>query len=499
MTGRPAENLTGEHLDLLLVNATVMTMDPARTVIEAGAVAIRGDRIIRVGTTSDLGQLVATRYLDCEGRVVIPGLIDVHGHGGHSLLKTLGADTPALWMQIVTPTYFNFTTERFWHVDGLLSALERVRAGVTCGASVIGSVPRSDDPQLGIAHATAYADVGVREILCVGPPGGPEPKVFSRWANGNPVTASVSYDETLAGAETIIETCNGMADGLISVFITPFTIVPSLNPSAPTSPDQATTLTDFDRYNARKIREVASRHGVRIHSDAFGGMVRLAAQDSEAALLGPDVHLQHCIGLSLDEVQILADTGTHVGQAPIPYRSPIVALLEAGVNVAVTSDGSARRAFDMFQAMRTLQLVHQIFEQDSYILPVGKLLEMATIDAARAIGRDKDLGSIEAGKLADIAIVNLRQPHLVPNWMVAHRLVYEAVAHDVETVICNGRIVMEDRTICSVELDAVLDAADEEARDVVSRASLAGHLSEPGWGQARRRFHHPIRLPAVAE
>jgi cytosine/adenosine deaminase-related metal-dependent hydrolase len=489
-------------IDLLLVNGVVVTMDPNRAILEDGAVAIDGQRVVSVGPTDAIeAAYQARRTIDCRGKAIVPGLIDAHGHGGHSLVKTLGSDTPSVWMRIITPTYFHFTTPEFWYVDGLVSALERMRAGVTCGVNVIASMPRSDDPIYGNNHARAYAEAGIRGIVCVGPCAPPWPHPVSSWRNGHREQFEVSFEEALAGTEAVIETWHHGADDRIRAFITPFTIVTSVDPSNPTSPDLATTLTDHDRLQARRIREIATRWKTRIHSDAFGGMIRMAVQDVEHALLGPDVHLQHCLGISLEEVRLLAETGTHVTHAPSAgqgaARCPVPELLEAGVNVAVTTDGTApKTTFDLFQAARRAQLVHQLMMKDSYLLPVGRLLEMITIDAAKALGWDDELGSLEPGKKADVAIINLRQPHLTPNWMIVHRLIHEAVGHDVETVIVDGRVVMEDRRVLTVDEEAILDAANQEASALVERAGLNSHLTPPGWGQTRRGFDHPIEYPS---
>lgn len=489
-------------IDLLLAHGVVVTMNPDRAIIEDGAVAIAGNRIVAVGPTEAIeAAYTARRTLDCRGRAIIPGLIDAHGHGGHSLVKTLGSDTPSIWMRIITPTYFHYTTPEFWYVDGLVSALERLRAGVTCGVSVIASMPRSDDPIFGNNHARAYAEVGVREVVAVGPCHPPWPHPVSYWRAGRRERREVTFDAALAGAEAVIETWNHGADDRIRVFITPFTIVTSVDPSNPTTPDLATTLTDHDRLQARRVREIAATWKTRIHSDAFGGMIRMVAQDPEHALLGPDVHLQHCLAISLEEVRILAETGTHVTHSPSAgqgrARCPVPELLDAGVNVAITTDGSSQKtSFDLFQAARKTQLVHQLLMRDMYVLPVGKLFEMITIDAAKALGWDDELGSLEPGKKADLAIVNLRQPHLTPNWMVVHRLIHEAVGHDAETVIVDGRIVMEDHRVLTVDEETILDEANREARALVERADLSSHLTPPGWGQTRLAFDRPIEFPS---
>ena len=488
-------------IDLLLSGGTVVSMDTERRVIDDGSVAIDAGRIVGVGPSDVLRrEFDARETVDCRGRAILPGLIDVHGHGGHSLMKTIGSDTPSVWMRIITPVYFHFVTAEFWYVDGLLSALERLRFGVTCGVSVMGSQPRSDDPRFGMNHARAYSEVGVREIVCVGPCAPPWPHPVSRWDTGQREPFDVSFDEAIAGAEAVIETWNHGADDRIRVFVTPFTIVTSVDPSHPTPADLATALTPHDRLQARRVRDVATRYATRIHSDAFGGMVRMAVQD-DAALLGPDVHLQHCLALSLDEVRILAETGTHVGHAPSPGqmngRCPVPEMLEAGVNVAISTDGtSPKTSFDLFQAIRKAQLIHQLHFRDPFLLPAGKLLEMITIDAARALGWDDELGSLEVGKKADVILVNLRQPHLSPNLMVVHRLVYEAVGNDVESVLVDGRFVMRDRRVLTVDESAVFDAADEQVQATIARAGLQQHISAPGWGRHRLSFDAPLEFPA---
>ena len=488
-------------IDLLLTGGTIVTVGPDRAIHEDGAMAIDGGRIVAVGPAEEIGpQYQARKVIDCRGKAVLPGLIDAHGHGGHSLIKTIGSDTPTFWMRIVTPVYFNFTTPEYWYADGLISALERLRFGVTCGVSVMGSMPRADDPRIGGNHAKAYAEVGVREVVCVGPCAPPWPHPVSSWDDGSRERREVSFDEVMAGTEAVIESWHHGADDRIRVFVTPFTIITSVDPSNPSTPDVATTLSDHDRLQSRRVREIAARWKTRIHTDAFAGMVRLAAND-EWALLGPDVHVQHLRGISLQEVQILAETGTHASHAASSNqasgRCPLPELMHAGVNVAITTDGTSPKvSFDLFQAMRRAQMVHQLMSRDMFLLPPGKLLEMVTIDAAKALGWDDEIGSLEVGKKADAIVVDLRQPHLTPNFMVVHRLVYEAVGNDVETVIVDGKILLERRRVLTVDEPDVLDLAGEEALKLIERAGLQRHLHDPGWGKLRLEFDEPIQLPS---
>ncbi|MDQ1003398.1 5-methylthioadenosine/S-adenosylhomocysteine deaminase [Neobacillus niacini] len=480
-------------IDLLLIHGTVITMDPFRRIIQDGAIAIHRGRILDIGASEILeSNYEAVKVIDCSHQCILPGLIDVHGHGGHSLFKTIAIDYIDDWMPILTKTYKHFVTDEFWYYEGKLSALKRLKAGITTGVSVIGSMPRSDNPVFAINHAKAYAEVGIREVVCTGPCNPPWPHLFSRWVDSKRITKEVTYEEVLQGAEAVIEALNHANEDRTRAFITPFVIVTSVEPSGPTSPARLHGLTEHDRYQAKRIREIARKYQTRIHSDAFGGMIHLAVQDRENALLGPDVHLQHCRGISFDEARILADTGTNISASPgitqASARTPVPELIELGATVAISTDGTSPcTSFDMFQAMRRTQFVHQAALRDESYLPPGKLLEMITIDAAKCIGWDDELGSLKIGKKADIITVNLRQPHLTPEFMHVHRLVYQAVANDVEHVIVDGKVIMEGRNVHTVDEGKVLYEANEEADVTIKRAGLEKYMQPTKyfWGHAR--------------
>lgn len=480
----------------LFTHATIITLDPARRILEDAALRVEGDRITAIG--HDLIAEPEDRVIDCRGKLLIPGLIDAHGHAGHCLIRGIGADTSPLWMKIVTPTYWHYTTRDFWAAEGMVSGLERLRAGVTTGVSVMSSVPRSDDPEFAAAHARAYATLGLRNIICTGPAGLPWPREATRWDTGRPVRRSITLAEMLEGAEAAIQTLDGTAEGRIKVYLTPFTIVPSIETSNISTPDQAVRLTQDDRNHARAVRELARKYDVRLHSDAFAGHIRLAVQDRENMLLGPDIHIQHCWGISPAEIDILAETGTSVTHAPPGRNTPVVEMMARGITLAVTTDGTApNRHFDLLQTARLFQSIqHVLHSHDRYFFPPGKVLEMITIDAARVLGLADEIGSLEVGKKADLVVLDMRAPHLTPDWQPVHRLIAQGVGSDVETVMVNGKLVMEGRVITSVDERAALDEGNRVARELVARAGLENHLRDPGWGQIYRTFDAPIELPS---
>lgn len=474
-------------IDYLLTNGTIITMDPERQVLEDSALAILDGRIVAIGPANELAQKYqAKRVMDARRKIIMPGLIDCHGHAGHSMLGIFSTDTLSYWSQAAVKIYFHYCSEDFWYYDGLLGAMARLRYGVTSGISVMGCEPRSDDPIFAAKHAKGYSQVGIRDVICVGPRRAPWPHTFGRWKDGRLVEKQVTWEEAMAGTEAAIQQLHHSSNDLVRVFATPFTIVPSLRTWGHSSPDEAYRLTDFDRKQSRAIRELAARYKTRIHSDAFGNLIRLASKD-ENALLGPDVILQHCLGITPEECRILAETKTNVAHSPEGFyeRCPYPELIEWGVNAVITTDGSApRNSFDLLNAMRKVQFMEAIFHDDIHYLPAGKLLEAITIDAAKALGWDDEIGSLEVGKKADVIIINANRPHMTPSHMPVHNVVYHAQGADVETVFVDGRIVLDEYKIVQVDEAAFLEEADRESRETITRAGLSGLYNKPCWGKA---------------
>ena len=430
----------------LLIHGDVVTMNARFECIEDGAVLIKGKRIEAVGKTSDLLALVGeeeVERIDCSGKMILPGLIDAHTHAGHCLNRSLGLDSRTRWMDYLTKIYHHSTTPDYWYAEGRLAALERLKAGITCGVSVISNAARCDDPRIVVEHVRGHAEVGTRENPAIGPSNPPYPRAFAQEENGRLVEKRFTFDELMAKAEEAIELVNGSHDGLIGAFAAPFVMVSSIEGSKATPADLACRLTDQDRHMMKAIRDVARRQHVRIHTEAFGGMIRLAAQ-ADDPLLGPDVHVQHCKGISFREAMILAETKTNVTTTPawhqLQMRCPVPKLIELGANVAVTTDGTApAMPFDLFRA-------------------------------ARAIGREADLGSLEVGKLADITTIKTTSPHLMPRLMPIHQLMLYGNPGDVADVFVAGRALMRERKVLTVSEADVFECAQAASLEAVRRA-----------------------------
>lgn len=481
--------------DLLMLNGTVITMDKERRIIEGGGVAVDKDKIVCVGSSEELkAKYTARKLIDCTDHVIMPGFVDAHGHGGHAAFKSIIKDT-SYWMPVMTHTYKNYLTDEFWYYEGRLSALDRLHSGVTTGVCVLGSQPRCDDPIFAINNAKGYAEIGIKEIVCTGPCSLPWPHRFGRIVDGRRVVSEVSYEQVLRSLETLIEQLNNSNGGKTKAYVAPFGIITSVDPSNPSPADRCVKLTEHDLRQAKDMRRIAKKYNTRIHTDAFGGMIHLAIQDKENALLGPDVHLQHCTGLSIDEAVILAKTGTNVSFAPsidqLKDRTPVVELLELGATVAVATDGSMLSSgFDMFSAMKRAQMVHRIASKDDYYLPSEKILEMATIDAAKCIGLDNEIGSLEVAKKADIIAIDLMKPHLMPRFNIMDTLISNASHADVDTVIVNGEILLEGGKAKNINEKEIMLQIEEEVKAIITRAGLEkfAYPSKKQWGKTKIYF-----------
>jgi 5-methylthioadenosine/S-adenosylhomocysteine deaminase len=471
---------------LLVTEGLVVTMDPDRRVIERGAVLVQDGRIAAVGETAALRSAhPGTPELSARGKAVLPGLIDVHAHAGHTLVKTLGGGDSARWTQSVEAIYPRGATPDFWGADGALAALERLKAGVTTGLSVFGAYgSRTDEPAHAEAHCAAYRRIGVRSVICPGVSPPPYPNVFARWDGARSESIEVTLERQLEVCAQLVAREHRAAEGMTRVML-----------CAPVAFSGRPGVTEdlarqYDTV-AREVRALSRSLGVGFTQDGHkGGTVRMAAA---AGLLGPDALLSHCIDLHEDEIRLIAETDTKVAHNPsanfsIVGRCPAIELMEAGATVAIASDGTAPdRSFDMFRHMFQAMHYHRRHFRDAKVLPPGKALEMITCDAARALGMETEIGSLEAGKRADIVLVDLRQPHLWPGDMPLYRLVCFAVGSDVDTVLVEGRIVMAGRRVLTVEEDSVLDDATREIALALDRTGLhAMTETPPGFWKSTR-------------
>lgn len=467
--------------DLIVTNAIVVTVDADRRVLHDAGIAIKGDRISAIGDSAEIANAnPGAEVIDGKGMVVLPGLVDVHAHAGHGLIKTMASGDSPKWFDACLQAYTTASTPEFWFAEAQLAALERLRFGVTTGVSLLGggdSIMRTDDPAYGDAHCDGVVEIGTRSVVALGATRPPHPLTYAKWTDGKSETYDVDFDRQLETSLDLINRRQGSHGQRINFAL----LTPTL---------RAEHVESIGADNLKKAREQAQKvsaaardHGIVFTQD--GHRTGSVAYAHEMGILGPEALLSHSIGLTEEEIAICADTDTKIAHNPsaiasIFGRCPATELMAAGVTVAIGSDATAPdRSADMFRHMQQLMHYHRRHFQDPSWLPPGKTLEMCTIDGARALGMEKDIGSIEVGKKADLTLVDMRRPHLYPANMHVSHVVNFANGNDVDTVIIDGKMRMRGREPIDIDQDKVLDAAQREADLMIDRAGLRALLDEP--------------------
>jgi 5-methylthioadenosine/S-adenosylhomocysteine deaminase len=239
-----------------------------------------------------------------------------------------------------------------------------------------------------------------------------------------------------------------------------------------------------------QVAQLSRTHGVMIHTHASENRTECALVEAESGmrninyldslgLSGSHVALAHCVHLTNDEIRILKSTNTNVAHCPSSNLklgsglAPVAKLLAEGVSVSLGADGAAcNNRLDMFTEMRTAALLQKALHGPE-VLPASRVLRMATIDGARALGLESEIGSLEVGKRADVAVVSLDRLHMSPESEVVSSLVYAAEASDVQTVVVDGRLLMRNRTLLTLDEADVIADADAQAELLMSRAGLS--------------------------
>ena len=456
--------------DLLLINACIITVDKKHTIYPKGYLATQNDKIAEIGSMEALSDSLpqAQRVIDLSGHAVLPGLVDGHGHAGHCLIKTLAEHTVGsdinYWMNLAETIYYQYTDEEFWYAEGTLAAAERLKFGTTTAVSIVGSNPRMDwiDP-VG-ANLEGSSSVGIRQLSGIGSADGPWPKKARFYSDRTHYEErEVNPKDAWVNTEAALKAFNGRHPRQICI------VAPSKMGFRP-----GESVEDNILHN-REMFRLSQTYGVPLHTHAYAGDVQFL-YDHTPEVLTPSLSLTHSTGYSEREMDILAETGAFVFHGPttisnINGHCAVIEMLDKGVNMAVVTDGTASdRSFDLWRDMKNIQLLQRYRLRSPELLPCGKVLEMATIEPARALGMDHLIGSLEAGKKADIIAINVMQPHLAPfGVMPVQRLVYHAMGQDVDWAIVDGQVMMEERKLTQVDEMAVLNRAGQAFELMMAR------------------------------
>jgi 5-methylthioadenosine/S-adenosylhomocysteine deaminase len=425
-------------VSLILTNGIVVTVDANGRVIDQGAVAIDGKDIVAV----DSADAIRTRYrgretLDVNGSVVMPGLINTHTHAPMVLFRGLADDLALMdWLQkYIFPAEAKTVSPEFVRAGTRLASLEMIESGTTTYVDMYYFEEE-------IARATKQA--GLRGVL------GETIIQF-------PVADAKTPAESLARTERFAKEFAG--DDLIT---------PAVAPHAMYTNDSETL---------KACRALADRLHIPviIHLSETEDEVKTSREKyhttpamylESLGFWGPRTLAAHGVHLTPEEIELLARRGVGVSHNPesnmklASGAAPVVAMRKAGIHVGLGTDGAAsNNDLDMFEAMRQAAFLHKLVNNDPRAIPAPVAIEMATIEGARAIGMDKEIGSLEPGKRADVIVVSMSSARQTPLYDAQSHLVYVTRGDDVTTTIVNGRILMRDRKVLSLDKTQVLSEA----------------------------------------
>jgi 5-methylthioadenosine/S-adenosylhomocysteine deaminase len=435
-----------------LTGGVVVTVDANRRIFDPGAVAIDGTDIVALGTAAEIAaQFSARDRIDTTGSVVIPGLVNTHTHAPMVLYRGL-ADDLALkeWLEkYIFPAEAKTVSREMVRAGTRLAALEMIGTGTTTFADMY---------YFEEEVARVAKDAGLRAV-----PG----QTIIRF----PVADAATPAEGLVRAEAFIKE-----------FQNDDPIVPAIAPHAMYTLDDDSLLASralADRYRVPLLLHLSETVEEVRTSEAQRKMTPVAYLDS-IGFWGPRTVGAHGVWISDREMPILRKHQIAISHNPesnmklASGTAPVPAFLKGGITVGLGTDGAAsNNDLDMFEAMRQAALLHKLQTGDPQAIPAPVALELATIGGARALGLDRLVGSLEPGKRADIAIVSMNRARQTPVYDHVSHLVYATHGDDVRTVIVNGRMLMRDRRVLTLDESSVLDEARRFGNSV--RAALAAN------------------------
>src|SRR5271154_6628682 len=435
-----------EKVDLMVTGGTVVSMDGARTIYNDGAVAVKGDTIVGAGPRREIeSKYLAVQTIDAKGKLVLPGFINGHTHVPMTLFRGLHDDvTLNDWLyKYIFPAEKQNVNEEFVRWGTRLAAAEQIRGGVTTFADMY-----------------YFEDAVAEETKAAGMRG-----VLGETFIDFPAPDNKSEAEMLAYTEKFLKKWQG--DPLIHAAAAPHSIYTC---SRKTLQDSAALAR---KYHAPILIHVAEMKKELDDSLKQNGLTPVQYLE-KLGILGPDVLSAHCIYVDADDRKTLANR--QVGCVHNPSSNmmlssgvaPVVEERAAGIAVGLGTDGPAgsNNDLDLMEEMDLAAKLQKITKMDPRALGAQAVVEMATIEGAKALHMEKEIGSLEMRKKADIILISLEEPNAVPMYDVYAQLAYALKSSDIETVIIGGKIVMRDKKLLTIDEQAVLAKAREYGKKI---------------------------------
>jgi 5-methylthioadenosine/S-adenosylhomocysteine deaminase len=434
-----------ERADLLVAGGTVLTVDPHDTIFPDGAVAIRGGAIAAVGLRKTIERRFhARRKIDAAGGLILPGFVNAHTHAAMTLLRGVRDDVDLMtWLEkFMFPLEARFVSPEFVRWGSRLACWEMIASGTTTFA---------DGYFFEEEVARAADEAGLRAV--------PGEGIFDV-----PTPDAKSAAEGLARAERYLSDWAGHPR-----------ITPALAPHAAYTVGPETF---------RKTMDLAGRYGAPVlthlsESDGEIAMVRARYGATPVrhlathGLLGPSLVAAHCVRVDDAEIAILGESGVGVVHCPESNMklasgvAPVAKMLAARLRLGLGTDGAAsNNDLDMVGEMGSAARLHKVAGLDPTTAPARAVLRMATIGGAEALHMEERIGSLEAGKRADLIVVDLSGPNALPLFDPASHLVYSARSDAVQTVVVEGRVLMERRRVKTIDVEPVRGYAQRFGRKI---------------------------------
>lgn len=438
---------------ILIMGGTLVTMNAQSTVVR-GNLFINDGRIKSIGSEAPQADVV----IDARGCAVLPGFVQTHIHLCQTLFRGAADDLALIdWLkQRVWPMEASHSAASV-RASAQLGIAELIRGGTTC-ALTMETVNHTSEVFQIVQQSGFRATVG---------------KCMMDQGEGVPPALNEQTEESINESIALLDAWHGKEDGRIRYCFAP-----------------RFAISCTSRL-LKRVASLARERRVMIHTHASEnpteceiverdtGMRNIAYLDS-LGLTGPHVALAHCVHLVDAEIETLASTSTKVAHCPSSNLklgsgiAPIKTMLERGVSVSLGADGAAcNNRLDMFTEMRTAALLQKV-SHGPEVLPAMRVLQMATIEGAKALGLSGEIGSLETGKRADVIVVNVQTLHSLPQaFDIESSIVYSAGAEDVQTVIIDGRLIMHDRLLQTMDEKEIAREAQEEAERLFERAGVS--------------------------
>jgi len=446
-------------IDLLIKNGTVITMDPQRTTIENGSVAVDKGRILEVGPNL---KYEAAKVIDAGNSVVMPGLVNAHSHVYQSLIEGIGYDMhfdPWNW-RFLFPVVSKIAPDHA-EASAELAALEMIRSGTTTISDHWYLHTHLDN----IYRVTeAFDRAGMRAQMIYGL----LDQTFAGERIESEYMTMIQREDTLLDeARKYHEKWHGTRRTTIGLGpgstedISHELMVKTGELAKELDINVSTHVAGWIEINAYTLRHFGKRDLEHLHS---------------LGLTGPRGVFFHAVWLTPRELQMLADTGSKVVHCPaangyLGYGiAPVSEMVAMGIPVSLGTDGAASYTYDMWEIGRSAAILQKASKLDGEAITAEEVLAMLTIDGARSLGIEDQVGSLEKGKQADIIVVDFDAPHLLPVGRWVPKLVYSASGNDVSHVVVDGQVLMEDRQVLTLDERKVMDRALEAREALVAIA-----------------------------